>query len=64
MTTLEQHLSNLREEREAMAATNTRLGVSLRKAIRKADAADWSKTRIAQVAGISRQTVHEILRNS
>lgn len=45
------------EHKRIMAARD------LHETVREAAEAGWTKTRIAKVAGISRQTVHEILRD-
>lgn len=61
-TALYQRLNQAATEREAAERLRNATSVQLHRIVREADEAGWPKTRIAEVAGISRQTVHQILR--
>lgn len=52
----------LRKERETLNHQRRENAAALHHMVRQAAKQGWPKTRIAKVAGISRQTVHEILR--
>lgn len=62
---LDQRLATAGDERHAAEADCIRAAKHLHRVVREADrTAGWTKTRIAKVAGISRQTVHNILKEN
>lgn len=64
MTSLEQRLRDAGDARRDAEFRRIATAADLHNLIRKAHQAQWAKVRIAEVAGISRQTVHEILRDT
>lgn len=59
---LEQRLTDAGQLRRNAEAERLWRARHLHETVREAAVAGWTKTRIAEVAGISRQTVHSILR--
>lgn len=59
---LEQRLADAGTATHQAHADQMRVAKELRREIRAAAKRGWTKVRIAQVAGVSRQTVHEILK--
>jgi hypothetical protein len=60
---LEQVLYDAGQRRVTADQERHAASLELRNAVKAADRLGWTKARIARVAGISRQTVHEILRD-
>lgn len=58
---LDQRLQAAGEAVRAVEKERRTVAVTLRIVVKAALDADWPKTRIAQTAGISRQTVYDIL---
>lgn len=63
MTTLEDRLIDAGIARRDAEIARRRTAQTLHEVVREAAKADWSKTKIAVVSGLSRQTVHEILKD-
>lgn len=63
MSALEQRLATVGEKRRAAEVDRRAASVALVGLVRQAAEAGWSKTKIAAVSGLSRQYVHEILRD-
>lgn len=60
---LEQRMAEEREQRLWIVRLRRESTETTRDLVQEAIANGWTKTRIAEVAGISRQTVHEMLKN-
>lgn len=63
MTPLQQRLQDAGNARRRAEKDRLTAAQLLHRTVREAARKGWAKTRIAEVAGISRQTVHDILRD-
>lgn len=59
---LEQQLQNAGTAIRTADTDRSAAHAQLRYAVKQADRRGWAKTRIAKAAGVSRQTVHTILK--
>jgi DNA invertase Pin-like site-specific DNA recombinase len=60
---LDQRFAEEKEQRAWIVRLRRESAETTRDLVREAIEEGWSKTHIAQVAGISRQTVHEMLKD-
>lgn len=63
VTETESWLNHLRRDRERIQRGRARVAIDTKKAVLAAGKEGIPKTRIAELAGISRQTVHEMLKD-
>lgn len=63
MRSLEHRLAAAGAARVEAETARLETGATLRRVVREAHDAGWPKTRIAEVAGVSRQTIHDILKD-
>jgi DNA-binding XRE family transcriptional regulator len=63
MASLEQRLRDAGNNRRTAETERLAAASLLHRLVREAARKGWTKTRIAEVAGIARQTVHDILRD-
>jgi DNA-binding NarL/FixJ family response regulator len=61
--TLEERLADIGKDRQRVEVERHAVSLKLRMLVIEAVEEGWTKTKIADAASLSRQTVHEILRN-